>query len=237
MECLTVALTQEARESWRIALEDVGEAWRCALARDGAQALALMRAQPVQLLVLGRDPEARGLAERLLRRPVTAGPYIICDGWSHPVCDGTWRPAQAGELAEDVRARERDGLLPRSALLRLPELTCLSRGLLDSLDVSRRLRAWDFLPDMLALCAAHPVLMDDLRHRLYPLVARRHAMTPAAVERSLRLAVESTWSRGDLAKLERFFGHSVDPERGKPTNKEFLARLQERMALAAERIE
>ena len=91
--------------------------------------------------------------------------------------------------------------------------------------------------EVVALCAAHPVLMDDLRHRLYPLVARRHAMTPAAVERSLRLAVESTWSRGDLAKLERFFGHSVDPERGKPTNKEFLARLQERMALAAERIE
>ena len=78
--------------------------------------------------------------------------------------------------------------------------------------------------------------MDDLSGRLYPLVARRHGLRPQTVERSLRLLVESTWSGSRLDVLERFFGHSVDPERGKPTNKEFLAQLQLRLTLADARL-
>ena len=88
---------------------------------------------------------------------------------------------------------------------------------------------------MLALCTLHPALLQDVSLYLYPLVARRYGLTPAAVERSLRLLVESTWSRVPLSALERFFGHSVDPERGKPTNREFLAQLQQRLVLAARR--
>ena len=71
---------------------------------------------------------------------------------------------------------------------------------------------------------------------LYPLIARRHGLTPAAVERSLRLCIEATWTRGDLAAIDRFFGSSVDPDRGKPTNREFICRVQERVTLAARRL-
>ena len=42
--------------------------------------------------------------------------------------------------------------------------------------------------------------------------------------------------QGELARLERFFGSSVDPDRGKPTNREFLFRLQERVTLGALRL-
>ena len=77
---------------------------------------------------------------------------------------------------------------------------------------------------------------EDLSARLYPLIARRHGITPAAVERSLRLLVESTFTGSRLDALERFFGHSVDPERGKPTNKEFLAQLQQRLMTAHARL-
>ena len=90
---------------------------------------------------------------------------------------------------------------------------------------------------VLQLLAAHPPLLHDLKGGLYPLAARRHGLRPDAVERSLRLAVESTWMRGSLPGMERFFGHSVDPERGKPTNREFLFRLQEHLTLAARRFQ
>ncbi|MBQ7850307.1 MAG: sporulation initiation factor Spo0A C-terminal domain-containing protein, partial [Clostridia bacterium] len=128
------------------------------------------------------------------------------------------------------------GQLPVLSRLRQGKAEALARGLLHALGVPEKLRAWVFLPDMVALTAVHPPLMDDLAHRLYPLIARRHQMTPAAVERSLRLCVESTWSQGELARLERFFGSSVDPDRGKPTNREFLFRLQERVTLGALRL-
>ena len=51
-----------------------------------------------------------------------------------------------------------------------------------------------------------------------------------------RLLVESTFTGSRLDALERFFGHSVDPERGKPTNKEFLAQLQQRLMTAHARL-
>ena len=89
---------------------------------------------------------------------------------------------------------------------------------------------------MVALTAVHPPLLTDLTHALYPLIARRHGKKPAAVERSLRLCIESTWMRGDLTGLERFFGCSVDPDKGKPTNREFLCRVQERVTFAARRL-
>jgi len=92
------------------------------------------------------------------------------------------------------------------------------------------------LPDMAALTAVHPAYLTDLQHGLYPVTGQRHRMTAGAVERSLRLCVEATWSRGALEDLERFFGSSVDPDRGKPTNREFLCRVQERITLGASRL-
>jgi two-component system response regulator (stage 0 sporulation protein A) len=49
------------------------------------------------------------------------------------------------------------------------------------------------------------------------------------VERCIRHAIESTWSRGDMAALERLFGLSIDPDRGKPTNREFLAMIAQHL--------
>ena len=94
-----------------------------------------------------------------------------------------------------------------------------------------------FLLEMAALTVVHPPLLTDVTHGLYPLMAHRAQLTPCAVERRLRLAIESTWNRGDYDAIARFFGQSVDPERGKPTNREFLCQLQERLTLSARRME
>lgn len=128
-------------------------------------------------------------------------------------------------------------LLPALAAAHLPECTELARQLLTALGMPRTLRAWAFLPEMAALTVVHPPLLTDVTHGLYPLMARRAQLTPCAVERRLRLAIESTWNRGDYDAIARFFGQSVDPERGKPTNREFLCQLQERLTLSARRME
>ena len=61
--------------------------------------------------------------------------------------------------------------------------------------------------------------------RLYPWTAAAFGVTPGAVERAIRTAVEDTWLHGDLAAIQALFGFSVDAERGKPTNAEFLSML------------
>lgn len=232
MECIILAEAAARRTALQWQLEDLGADWRCIPVSQAEQAMQLLREQPPGLAVLGACEEAALLAAALTEQPLLAPPYVLGDGFS--AVDGEL-PALA-ELAELLRAWKREGRMPALTSLRMEEAVSLARGLLRALGVPERLRAWGFLPEMVALTAVHPPLLTDLQHGLYPLVGRRYGMTAGAVERSLRLCVESTWSRGALTALERFFGSSVDPDKGKPTNREFLCRVQERVTLGAERL-
>ena len=49
------------------------------------------------------------------------------------------------------------------------------------------------------------------------------------VERSIRTAIEITWQRGDKQFIQEIFGNSINPERGRPTNSEFIAMIAERI--------
>lgn len=66
---------------------------------------------------------------------------------------------------------------------------------------------------------------------LYPDVASFFNTTPARVERSIRHAIEVGWSRANLEVLEKYFGHSTNPDRGKPTNSEFIATIADYLRL------
>ncbi len=60
---------------------------------------------------------------------------------------------------------------------------------------------------------------------LYPALAKAHDTSPARVERCMRHSIEKAWGRNDFHVQQRYFGGSVDPERGKPTVSEYVARL------------
>lgn len=232
MECIVLAEAPSRRQELAWRLEDLGADWRCTGAADAEQAYLMLAERPVQLAVLTACPQSAALVRQLNARPLLSPPYLLGDGF--PAADGALPELSA--LPAQLRAWKHLGQLPALHRLRLPEATELARAMLRVLGVPPGLRAWTFLPEMAGLTVVHPPLLTDLTHGLYPLIARRHGMTAGAVERSLRLCVEATWSRGDLAALERFFGSSVDPDRGKPTNREFLCRVQERVTLGARRL-
>lgn len=232
-ECLAVEDGAEQARSWQLAIENLGPDWSCHPC-GAEEALRLLAEEPVQLAVCsGRAGET--VQARLRERPPLAPPWLLTER-PCPLADAVLTLAQAETLPALLARWEGEGRLPVLSLTRHGQLTCLARGLLNAMTMPEHLRARRFLLDMAAMVTVHPPLMEDLHSRLYPLTARRHGMTPAAVERSLRLAIESTWSGASLGALERFFGHSVDPERGKPTNREFLCRVQERLTLAGRRI-
>lgn len=43
------------------------------------------------------------------------------------------------------------------------------------------------------------------------------------MERGIRHLIEVTWTRADMDILCGYFGNTVSPDRGKPTNGEFIA--------------
>ena len=66
---------------------------------------------------------------------------------------------------------------------------------------------------------------------LYPVIAKRNRTSPEKVERAMRHAIETAWSRGDVEVLHRTFGYSVDANRGRPTNSSFIAKLADQIRL------
>lgn len=58
---------------------------------------------------------------------------------------------------------------------------------------------------------------------LYPMVAKEYQTTYLRVGRAIRHAIGVAWSRGNPEFLNKLFGCSINPKRGKPTNSEFIA--------------
>lgn len=58
---------------------------------------------------------------------------------------------------------------------------------------------------------------------IYPVVAQVYGTTSKCVERSIRHAIEVVFYNGNLEFINRMFGYTVDPGKGKPTNSEFIA--------------
>ncbi len=67
--------------------------------------------------------------------------------------------------------------------------------------------------------------------QLYPAVARKFGATGSQVERAIRHAIHSAWSRCDPAVVQQYFGSTISSRRGKPTNSEFISMIADRLRL------
>lgn len=66
---------------------------------------------------------------------------------------------------------------------------------------------------------------------VYQFVAQSYSTNVPCVERNIRYAIERTWEKGNLKNIYLIFGYTVDPNKGKPTNSEFLFMLAERIKM------
>lgn len=116
---------------------------------------------------------------------------------------------------------------PRLARASAPLRAALIGELLQTLRPRESLKGWRYIAFLLDRLVPSPTLERDLSACLYPACARAFHTTGAAVERCVRHAVEDMFDRAPLESTERLFGLTVDPERGKPTNRAFLITLAE----------
>jgi len=66
---------------------------------------------------------------------------------------------------------------------------------------------------------------------IYPAVAEEFNTKPTLVERSIRNAIEVTWTRGNTDLLYDYFGYTIDDDKGKPTNSEFISMISDRVRM------
>ena len=111
----------------------------------------------------------------------------------------------------------------------------IAEALLRRLGVKERLKGRAYMAYAAAAMACAPQWAASYSAWVYPRTAAAFGTSAGAVERAVRTAVEDTWLHGDLAAIQALFGYSVDAERGKPTNAEFLSMLAEHVRRGVEK--
>ncbi len=116
-------------------------------------------------------------------------------------------------------------LTPRLALASFPKRLELAAALLTELDMPQNLKGRAYIEYAAAYASCSPLLEGAYHTLLYPALAKQFAASAWSVERAMRTAIENTWLSGTLPAMHRLFGMTIDAERGKPTNTEFIAML------------
>ncbi|MBR4291375.1 MAG: sporulation initiation factor Spo0A C-terminal domain-containing protein [Oscillospiraceae bacterium] len=96
---------------------------------------------------------------------------------------------------------------------------------LRELGIPEHLSGYVYLVEAIELVVKEQSYLRHITTALYPDVARKYHSTPSRIERAIRHAIETAWSRCDLETLTAYFGNTVSPVRGKPVNSEFIARV------------
>lgn len=102
---------------------------------------------------------------------------------------------------------------------------------LHDLGIPSHIKGYQFLRDAVYLVFNDPEMIGGITKELYPDLAKKYDTTVSRVERAIRHAVEISWMRGDLKLMENIFGHSVDINKSKPTNSEFIVTVADKMRL------
>ena len=103
--------------------------------------------------------------------------------------------------------------------------------LLHDLGIPSHIKGYQFLRDAVNMIFDNPDMIGGITKELYPELASKYNTTVSRVERSIRHAVEVSWNRGDIKLMENIFGHSVDIDRAKPTNSEFIVTVADKLRL------
>lgn len=103
--------------------------------------------------------------------------------------------------------------------------------LLHSLGIPSHIRGYQYIRESVYMMYENPDMIGGITKCIYPEIAVRFDTTASRVERAIRHAIEVSWSRGDYELMEELFGHSVDYDRSKPTNSEFIATIADNLRL------
>lgn len=93
------------------------------------------------------------------------------------------------------------------------------------------LHGFTYLAWAAALAARNESRVHAIGMRLYAPIAARFGTTPQNVERLIRHAVESTMDDAKAKGIYSFFGNTIDPTRGKPTNAQIVSMLAQKVRM------
>lgn len=184
---------------------------------DGADVLEHISGfenKPLSLILLSSDDY------RLQQQAMEAGAdyCLVCPLDSNSVAKRILR------LLMWRKSKIQPSVSSQSAELVISETLC-------KIGVPAHIKGYRYLRSAIAMCAEDPQMIGAVTKLLYPAVAKLYSSTPSRVERAIRHAIETAWQRGNKKYLSEYFGCTVQMQRGKPTNSEFIAMVADKLRL------
>ncbi len=103
--------------------------------------------------------------------------------------------------------------------------------ILHELGVPSHIKGYQYIREGIILIYNNPKLIGGITKELYPEISNKFNTTVSRVERAIRHAIEVSWNRGDWNLMDEIFGHSVDVDKAKPTNSEFIVTVADKLRL------
>ena len=120
------------------------------------------------------------------------------------------------------------GILPPTSKNLEVEVT----RMIHQMGVPAHVKGYQYLRDAIVSVVLNVSLLGAVTKELYPMIAVKYQTTPSRVERAIRHAIELAWDRGNVDFMNRFFGYTINVDRGKPTNSEFVAMVADKLRMA-----
>ena len=156
----------------------------------------------------------RAGAELCLLKPYDTG--SICDHISEIMKNRRARLAHAQTTLVDERT---------------PDIETQVTKIIHQIGVPAHIKGYQYLRTAMLLTVNDSDIINSVTKILYPTVAKKYQTTTSRVERAIRHAIEVAWDRGDVDTLNSYFGYTIQNNRGKPTNSEFIAMIADNLRL------
>ena len=115
---------------------------------------------------------------------------------------------------------------------RADDIEIVISDIMRDIGIPAHIKGYQYTRRSIKLCIDDPAMLGSVTKLLYPTVAKEFNTTPSRVERAIRHAIEVAWDRGNVEVLSSYFGYTVNAERGKPTNSEFIAMIADKLRLS-----
>lgn len=146
------------------------------------------------------------------------------------------KPVNINSLCEHIESivsrRKKD--IPAAAMqtdLQSPDIETQVTQIIHQIGVPAHIKGYQYLRTAILLTIKDSDIINSVTKVLYPSVAKKYSTTTSRVERAIRHAIEVAWDRGDVDTLNAYFGYTVQNNRGKPTNSEFIAMIADNLRL------
>lgn len=108
--------------------------------------------------------------------------------------------------------------------------------ILHELGIPSHIKGYQYIREGIGILYERPETIGGITKELYPELANKFDTTVSRVERAIRHAIEVSWNRGNWDLMEEIFGHSVDIDKAKPTNSEFIVTIADKLRLDTHKV-